>query len=175
MDKAGAVTLTTPFTWDGTRAVAFNVSGFTNGNVATCGKNIDNYCELVLIRFDLPFPEGSTDEFYDQTADVRIDQFDPPNVTDFDFHLFASDANGMQGDQIGESLQSTPPDPFDRPEHVTFIVESTRTYNPDGTVANRASKASSPGCGDESWTPMSSTASDAGPRADRSSCCAAMR
>ncbi|MFN2543810.1 MAG: hypothetical protein ABR600_04445 [Actinomycetota bacterium] len=111
------------------------MSGFTNGNDATCGKDAQTYCEYVLVRYDLPFPAGSTAETYDKQADFRIDSFDPPSVTDFDLHVYSSDATGAKGDQIGESLQNSPQDPFDRPEHVTFSVESTRTYNADGTVA----------------------------------------
>jgi hypothetical protein len=135
LEIEGTVAPGAPFNWDGARATAFNITGFNNGNVATCGEDIDNYCEYAHIRFDLPFPAGSTAKTFKKSANVTIDSFDPPSVTDFDLHVFASDAAGTQLDQIGESAQAIVTDPIDRPETVQWQITSTRTYNADGTVA----------------------------------------
>ncbi|MGH2711302.1 MAG: hypothetical protein ACRDH9_08890 [Actinomycetota bacterium] len=133
LEIEGTVVPGTPFTWDGTRAVAVNITGFNNNNVATCGEAPDNYCEYAHVRFDLPFPAGSTALTYKKNANVTIDQFDPASATDFDLHVFASDAEGTELDQIGESAQQIT-DPLDRPETVQWQLQSKRTYNPDGTV-----------------------------------------
>jgi hypothetical protein len=137
LEIEGTVVPGTPFKWDGTRAVAANITGFNNNNVAECGEDPDNYCEYAHIKLELPFPAGSTLTKYKKNASVTIDAFDPPSVTDFDLHVFASDAAGTQLDQIGESAQDIG-EPFDTPETVSWPVTSTRTYNPDGTVATES-------------------------------------
>lgn len=137
LEIEGTATPGTPFTWNGTRATAVNVTGYNNNNVAVCGENPDNYCEYAHVRFDLPFPAGSIAKTYKKNANVTIDMFDPASVTDFDLHVFASDAAGTQFDQIGESAQQIT-DPVDRPETVSWPITSTRTYNADGTVATES-------------------------------------
>ena len=158
VDKAGDVTPAAAYNWDGTRAIAANVTGFTNGNIATCGLREDqtgvlgqtvqpDYCEHILVRFDLPFPDGSSALTYKKSMQVAINTFDPATVTDFDLRLFESDANGTKG-TTGTTLFSGQ-DPiaeaqaggqvFDKPEQVTVPLTSKRTYNPDGTVKTETS------------------------------------
>ncbi|MGH2692073.1 MAG: hypothetical protein ACRDHM_06185 [Actinomycetota bacterium] len=125
----GTVTPGTPFTWDGTRATAFNISGFNNGNVATCGEDIDDFCEYAHITANLPFPAGSTAKTYTKSLTFMIDTFDPP-VTDFDMALYTSDATGAKLDRLDFSGNNP-----GEAEDLSTSVRSTRTYNADGTVA----------------------------------------
>lgn len=125
----GTVTPGNPFNWDGTRATALNISGFNNGNVATCGEDIDNFCDFAHIRADLAFPAGSTATTYKKNLTFTLDTFDPP-VTDFDMAVYTSDADGTKLDRLGFSGEN----PGD-PETYSVQAISRRTYNPDGTVA----------------------------------------
>jgi hypothetical protein len=138
IDKTGTVAPGAPFQWTGTTATGLNVTNYIN-DFTECGKDINNYCDIVLLRFDFPIPddqlpapssEPQTVE-WDGTGKVTLDNYSEPFAAadDFDLWLWYSDAQGAEGDFIDIDGKTN-----GEPENLSFGLASFATVNPDGSV-----------------------------------------
>ncbi len=114
---------------------AFFLDGTAPGVTYECTGDIDASCDYVLIAVT-----GFTDaeiaaaqlagkpETDQVTVTFDIDNYAPVPVSDFDLQIFASDADGTKGEELGQS-GNNPGDP----ETVTTSVKTT-TDKPTGYV-----------------------------------------
>ncbi|HEV3474101.1 MAG TPA: hypothetical protein VG602_01890 [Actinomycetota bacterium] len=137
-DKTGTAAPGAPFKWAGTQATGLNVGYFLIDPV--CSHQPQQYCETVLVEFNLPVtnlpPPGATPQTVtaDGTGKVGIGSYAPFPLSDFDLVAFASDATGTKGEELDSSGE-----PAGDPEQVEIPVSSTATVNPDGTVVRNES------------------------------------
>ena len=117
-DRTHKVDMGTTFTWEGNTALGLNLLYFgdpvTGGNATyECGDDTDNYCDTVLFEFSNPLTQADIDAgktFKSRTATITVGNFGPvPDpVTDFDLRLYQSDAQGTQGEFLGQSANFGP-------------------------------------------------------------------
>jgi hypothetical protein len=137
-DKTGTAAPGAPFKWSGTAATGLNVGYFLIDPV--CSHQPQQYCETVLVEFNLPVtnlpPPGPTPQTVqaDGTGKASIGNYAPFPLSDFDLVAFASDASGTKGEELDSSGELA-----GDPEQVEVPVSSTATVNPDGTVVRNES------------------------------------
>jgi hypothetical protein len=137
-DKSGTAAPGAPFKWSGTAATGLNVGYFLIDPV--CSHQPHQYCETVLVEFNLPVtnlpPPGPTPQTVqaDGTGKASIGSYAPFPLSDFDLVAFASDAAGTKGEELDTSGE-----PAGDPEEVAVPITSTATVNPDGSVVRNES------------------------------------
>jgi hypothetical protein len=100
-DRSGTVTPAAPFTWAGTVASGQNAGYDAGDPAASCGKALENYCDITLVNVD----PGT---FYDTAAGgVEFSTGGAAPGTDLDLYVYESDAAGNVGDLVGTSAGST--------------------------------------------------------------------
>ena len=120
-DFTGKVVVGTPYSWDGTVATGANwnywglvPAAAPVAPVGVCTRTPQTFCDQVLIEFNNPLTQAEIDAgktFKTRTATVRISNYAPVDdpATDFDLLLFASDAQGTVGDELGRDGDLTDP------------------------------------------------------------------
>jgi hypothetical protein len=137
-DKTGTAAPGAPFKWAGTQATGLNVGYFLIDPV--CSHQPHQYCETVLVEFNLPVTDlpapGATPQTVqvDGTGRVTIGNYAPFPLSDFDLVAFASDAAGTKGEELDSSGELA-----GDPEEVAVPITSTATVNPDGSVVRNES------------------------------------
>ena len=102
------------YTWTGSTATGLNVNyhgqfdGVHPAASGTCSDDRDTYCDTILLEFSNPLTQAEIDAgktSKKKNATITIKDFAPvPDpVTDFDLILFASDASGTKGEELGQS------------------------------------------------------------------------
>ena len=97
VDRSGSVTPDAPFSWEGPSAVAHN-EGYDGPSGEPCGKTVADYCDETLVNVD------AGDFFATSGGGVEfaIGGYDVAD-SDFDLYVYASDASGAVGEQVGSS------------------------------------------------------------------------
>lgn len=88
-----------PVTWDGTQATGANVN-YDAAAGEPCGKTPADYCDLTLVRVDVPA------DYWEKTSggvEFALSGYTPNPTSDFDLYVFESDASGKRGKQVGSS------------------------------------------------------------------------
>jgi hypothetical protein len=100
--------------WDGTQTTGLNVNYWGQANgvhpvpPGTCSNDRDSYCDTILFEFSNPLTQAEIDAgktSKKKNATITITNYGPvPDPgTDFDLHVFSSDAQGTIGDELGQS------------------------------------------------------------------------
>lgn len=135
-DHTGEAKLGAPYSWTGTTGTGVNLSSFTTSddavNPAGCAKDVQNYCDTVLVAFTNPVPADATKPTLKETGVIDLTAFTPvPGpISDYDVHVYNSNA---QGAKLAETVpfataDATNPDtPGASDEHIVFDVITTKT------------------------------------------------
>ena len=120
------------YTWDASPTTGLNVMywgvPYSDGVGATyaCGDTATDYCETRLFELSNPLTEADTKPRRTKNVTITINNFGPvPDpVTDYDLIVYASDAQGAMGAEIGSSTNFGHEQEGD--ESVTLPIETTR-------------------------------------------------
>jgi hypothetical protein len=104
----------TTYNWTGSTATGLNVNyhgqfdGVHPAASGTCSDDRDTYCDTILLELNNPLTDaeiaaGKTSKKKNVTITTTGYGPVPDPVTDFDLGVFASDAQGTKGDQLGSS------------------------------------------------------------------------
>ena len=126
-DRTIEMTPGTLKTWAGTDAPGANVAYWgdpVTGSNATraCGKNVQDYCDYVLLAFTNPVPDTDADGRVTRSATITVDANN--DVSDFDLVAYASDAAGTRGTELVRDARFIY---AATTETVTVSVQTTRT------------------------------------------------
>lgn len=124
-------------TWTGATATGMNQYYWDPAGVGPagpvedhkCTKDVQYYCEVILVKFENPFTEAELADpkkkFKERAATIVLDNFSPAfPVSDFDLLVYESDANGTVGPLIDSDGAIGP---TDNTEQVDFTITTTRT------------------------------------------------
>ncbi|MEA2143007.1 MAG: hypothetical protein QOI64_1437 [Solirubrobacteraceae bacterium] len=100
-DRSGTATPAAPFAWSGAVGSGQNI-GFDDADpIATCGKDLANYCDVTLVNV-------APGTFYDTAAGgVEFSIGGAAPGTDLDLYVYQSDAAGNVGELAGVSAGAT--------------------------------------------------------------------
>ncbi|HEV7883981.1 MAG TPA: sialidase family protein [Solirubrobacteraceae bacterium] len=100
-DRSGTTTPATPFAWAGTVHSGANVTFDPANPIASCGKDLTNYCDITLV-------DVAPGSFYDTASGgVEFSTRGAPTGGDLDLFVYTSDAAGNVGDLAGLSAGAT--------------------------------------------------------------------
>ncbi len=86
----------------GVNPLYYNLPQAGMGGHGTCAKTPDMYCEHVLVTLVNPVADDG-DDATDLTSDAYFDATLATDAGDYDIILYASDADGTIGDELGSS------------------------------------------------------------------------
>lgn len=139
-ERTGSVNAGQTYTWNG--AAEVNANPFYFAQVAqqpnvdpieqgTCSSEPHQQCDEILVKFINPLTQAEIDKgvkskFRSTTIDVN--EYAPvAQATDFDLHVFASDATGAnKGYFTGSSTSSQSGELIGSPESLTVEIETTK-------------------------------------------------